>query len=469
MKVLNFNQDATCCVVYTAPHIVSIYNCDPFGKCFELDSRLKSTNTNKHADNANNSMDGSNTSGNLRDEEVENEIIEESLTNLSNNNNNLTSMDDSVVVEMLFSTSLVAIADRSQSSIKSKRLKIVNTKRKSTICEISFSHAIVDVVMNRKRMCILLESDQIFVYDISCMKPLETIDLWEDHIKNNTAAAGIVSNIRETSDPKSHTQRKRRNSLRSRLRPRMVLSNDDRSILCYTSYSSTKNQSDSFVLNDIVVYDALNVTPLNYLNSVHKGNIACLAINYDGKLIATGSDKGTIIRIYSTGVDCEFNASKALKYEFRRGSRTCNLYQLSFDRKSSMLGCVGDTDTIHIFKLDPESSDEFPGLNSQEEQLLDQNDEIQKHTNGDDKKFVRDPSKQLSHFFSKRIKASIPNQNLRRDYAHISMNESLRYCLGFPGEFPNQVYVASDDGTFKVYSLPSTPGECILMKTSKFD
>ena len=64
---------------------------------------------------------------------------------------------------------------------------------------------------------------------------------------------------------------------------------------------------------------------------------------------------------------------------------------------------------------------------------------------------------------------SIPNQNLRRDFAHISMKESVRYCLGFPEEFPSQVYVAGDDGKFNVYSLPSTPGECVLMKTSIFN
>lgn len=82
----------------------------------------------------------------------------------------------------------------------------------------------------------------------------------------------------------------------------MVLSNDDRSILCFTAYSSPKkNKPNSEALYDVVIYDTLNVTPVNYLNSVHKGNVACLAVSHDGKLLATASDKGTIIRVFSYG------------------------------------------------------------------------------------------------------------------------------------------------------------------------
>lgn len=432
MKALRFNQDATCCVVNPAPHLVSIYNCDPFGKCFELDNRGKNTETNNPTQYPVNSR--------LSTYEDDNEFV----------------------IEMLFSTSLVAIADRSQGTTNSKKLKIVNTKRKCTICEVSFPHEIVDVLMNRKRMCILLESDQIFVYDISCMKPLETIDLWEDHFKR------VSSNGEAPGKPKLHNSgsRNRANSIGKRIRPRMTLSSDDRSILCFTSYSSTKNNPDSYLLNDIVVYDTLNVTPINYMNSVHKGNIACMAISADGKSIATASEKGTIIRVFNTGVDAEYDSTKPLLHEFRRGTRPCSLYQLSFNRSATLLGCVGDTDTIHIFSMGEsianEATSDSNELDEEEPMANSGMDSLR------ESRTSTETSKQLASFISNRIKATIPNQNLRRDFAHIPVSIGTNYCLGFPDEFKNQVYLAGNDGKFCVYTLPSIPGKCVLTKTSTF-
>lgn len=424
MKALRFNQDATCCVVSPSPNLVSIYNCDPFGKCFELN---------------NGSRDSS------RDSLPQSVAPSKEL---------LSEPEDNFIIEMLFSTSLVAIADRSQGPASAKRLKIVNTKRKSTICEISFPHQITDVVMNRKRMCILLDSDQIFIYDISCMKLLETIDLWEDHFKNSATT--------DSSSLRSRTRRKK--SEVSRAKPKMALSGDDRSILCFASYSSPKNNPDSFLLHDVVVYDTLNIAPINYLNSVHKGDIACMAISYDGKLVTTASEKGTIVRVFHTGVDADYDASSPVLYEFRRGSRPCHLYQLAFDRNATMLACVGNTDTIHIFDLKGHGMAPGDGELNEEELLLanDESRDSRLHSSGGE------PSRQIANFISKRIGASIAAQNLRRDFAHINIDYAYGYCLGFPDEFPHQVYIASDDGKFRVYTLPSVAGECVLTKTSGF-
>ncbi|CAI4036778.1 hypothetical protein SMKI_16G0790 [Saccharomyces mikatae IFO 1815] len=495
MKVLQFNQDATCCVVAASSHQISIYNCDPFGKCFEIDTKNSKNRNSNSNDTATNSesqnnedsiliSNGSRDRGDIEDEEdsEDNALVTGNILK-----------EGEFVIEMLFSTSLIAIADRGQGLNKGKKLKIVNTKRKSTICEIVFPHEIVDVVMNRKRMCVLLESDQIFIYDISCMKPLETIDLWEDHYKRsqansslnvsnsgalegdtanlNRTASNLLSNATHKGVNGSNTGvRSRRNSLRSKIRPRMVLSNDDRSILCFTAYSSPKkNKPNTEALYDVVIYDTLNVTPINYLNSVHKGNVACLAVSHDGKLLATASDKGTIIRVFHTGVDSDYMSSRSLFKEFRRGTRLCNLYQLAFDKSMTMIGCVGDTDTIHIFKLD-EGSNSLVGDTSsngqwnEEEEILAANSNPSMST----AKEISLSKPRIANYFSKKIKSSIPNQNLSRNFARITVNESKRCCLGFPDEFPNQVYVASDDGTFSIYSIPSRPGECVLTKNNKF-
>lgn len=431
MKALKFNQDATCCVVANDTNSVSIYNCDPFGRCFEFDD----DDDNKNSD---------------------------SISRLENQSSGSCG---NYIVEMLFSTSLIAVANRNKDQWqgKGKKLKIVNTKRKSTICELVFPHEVVDVVMNRKRMCILLESDQIFIYDISCMRPLETIDLWEESAKNlanNGAldAQRVKAQLVQQGENSDSTKKRkaRRNSIRSKLRPRISLSNDDRSILCYTCYDSSKSKPDTPLLRNIMVYDALNIKPINYLTSVHKGNIACLTTSFDGKLVATASEKGTIVRVFSTGADNDFHPNDSLFCEFRRGTRPCNLYQLLFDRNTNLLGCVGDTDTIHIFKIPNGESN-----NDIEEQISSYESLKTSHISSE-------TPKQFANYLTKRIRASIPNQNLQRDFAHIEIDESVRHCIGFPDEFVNQVYVAGDDGRFQVYTFPSGTGECVLTKTGNF-
>ena len=77
------------------------------------------------------------------------------------------------IVEMLFCTSLVALVGSANSS--PRKLQIVNTKRGSLICELSFPTAVLGVRLNRRRLVVVLE-EQIYVYDISNLRLLHTIE-----------------------------------------------------------------------------------------------------------------------------------------------------------------------------------------------------------------------------------------------------------------------------------------------------
>ncbi|EDO14485.1 hypothetical protein Kpol_242p8 [Vanderwaltozyma polyspora DSM 70294] len=421
MGLSRFNQDATCFVTSSEGNSVTIYNCDPFGKCFEM-----------------------------VDEDTQN-IGDDDARGDDNSGG-----DDDLLVEMLFSTNLVAIVHRKQGILKSKKLKIVNIKRKTIICELSFPHPIQDVVMNRKRVCVLLNSDQIHIYDISCMKHLHTIDIWDSQVKSITGQG--VDSLSNSGTSNMTSLRERSSTFSKSISPKICLSNDDRSILAFNCYSTS---SKSVILNDVVIFDALNISPLNYINSVHKGNVASLAISPDGKFIATASEKGTLVRIFNTGAETESELLTPLLYEFRRGNRPCNINQLTFNSDSTLLGCVGDSDTIHIFKLDSTSRLLSMSVNSEDNSHI---------TSEDIKALRKDPnSKQFTKLISKTIKKSIPSQALRRDFAHITIkNTKTKHILGFPKEFMNQVYVLSNDGSFFIYSLPSTSGSCVLSKQNDF-
>jgi len=53
--------------------------------------------------------------------------------------------------------------------------------------------------------------------------------------------------------------------------------------------------------------------------NAHQGELACLAVNQQGTMIATASSKGTLIRVWDT-------VRKLLIVELRRGSDPATLY-----------------------------------------------------------------------------------------------------------------------------------------------
>ena len=68
-------------------------------------------------------------------------------------------------------------------------------------------------------------------------------------------------------------------------------------------------------------------------------------MNNDGSLLATASDKGTLIRIYRTDTG-EF------LHEVRRGSDKAEICSVCFNSSSKLLACSSDKGTIHIFSLE---------------------------------------------------------------------------------------------------------------------
>lgn len=262
---INFNQDYSCISVGTK-NGYKIYNCDPFGKCYSK-------------------------------------------------------MEGGIgIVEMLFCTSLVALVGAGeQPAFSPRRLQITNTKRQSTICELTFSTSILAVKLNRKRLIVVLE-EQIYVYDISNMKLLHTIET-----SPNPQAICALSPSNEN---------------------------------CYIAYPSpTSSSSSSYATNDkygslgappvangdVYVFDALSLQVVNSVQA-HKSPVSCISMNSEGTMLATASDKGTVIRVFSIP-----NAQKL--FQFRRGSYPARIFSLSFNLVSTLLCVSSDTETVHIFRV----------------------------------------------------------------------------------------------------------------------
>ena len=78
--------------------------------------------------------------------------------------------------------------------------------------------------------------------------------------------------------------------------------------------------------------------------NAHQSNLSCISLSQNGNLLATASEKGTLIRVYNT-------ETKDLIKELRRGAERADIYSISFDKNCNFLAVSSDRKTIHIFSL----------------------------------------------------------------------------------------------------------------------
>lgn len=76
----------------------------------------------------------------------------------------------------------------------------------------------------------------------------------------------------------------------------------------------------------------------------HESYIAALALNNDGTLLATASDKGTLIRIFNS-------QTGDMLQEVRRGTEKAIIYCITFNPASTLIACSSDRGTVHLFSL----------------------------------------------------------------------------------------------------------------------
>ncbi|KAI4185494.1 MAG: hypothetical protein L6R41_004111 [Letrouitia leprolyta] len=99
---------------------------------------------------------------------------------------------------------------------------------------------------------------------------------------------------------------------------------------------------------DVLLFDALKLEAINVAEA-HRSPLSCITLNNTGTLLATASDKGTIIRVFAVP------SAKKL-YQFRRGSMPSRINSMAFNSTSTLLCVSSASDTVHIFKLTTPSS-----------------------------------------------------------------------------------------------------------------
>lgn len=108
------------------------------------------------------------------------------------------------------------------------------------------------------------------------------------------------------------------------------------------------------------------------LVDAHESALGALALSVDGSLLATASERGTVIRLYDTrGVtigggsnnvgdanrETASVSSSAPLREFRRGVERATISCLTFSLDSRWLGCASNHGTVHVFETQDADGD----------------------------------------------------------------------------------------------------------------
>jgi autophagy-related protein 18 len=202
--------------------------------------------------------------------------------------------------------------------------------------------------MNRKRLVAVLE-EQIYIYDIATMKHVYTIETGSN--PNGLFPPNTPSSQNSTSPPLllllfqfwltvtgiCSLSSSAENSY-------LVFPHPNSSSPTFQQPTHTPSTPSSPVQHtgEVLLFDTLTLSPINII-SAHKTPIALLSLSPRGDLLATASDKGTVIRVFSVPQGEKL-------FQFRRGSYPARITSMAFSASGEYLVVGSDTETVHVFR-----------------------------------------------------------------------------------------------------------------------
>ncbi|NP_001086874.1 WD repeat domain, phosphoinositide interacting 1 L homeolog [Xenopus laevis] len=296
---------------------------------------------------------------------------------------------DVYIVERLFSSSLVVVV----SHTKPRQMNVLHFKKGTEICNYNYSGNILSIRLNRQRLVVCLE-ESIYIHNIKDMKLLQTL-LDTPRNPHGLCALSI---------------------------------NHSNSYLAYPSSSSS---------GEVSLYDA-NSLKCECTIPAHDSPLAAIAFNSTGTKLASASEKGTVIRVFSIPEGQKL-------YEFRRGmKRYVNISSLVFSMDSQFLCASSNTETVHVFKL---------------EQLPERPEENASWTGYVGKMFMA-----ASNYLPTQV-SDMMNQDRAFATVRLHFSGQKNACTLVTIQKLPRLLVTSSSGHLYVYNLdPQDGGECVLIK-----
>ncbi|XP_032312900.1 WD repeat domain phosphoinositide-interacting protein 1 isoform X1 [Camelus ferus] len=322
---------------------------------------------------------------------------------------------DVYIVERLFSSSLVVVV----SHTKPRQMNVYHFKKGTEICNYSYSSNILSIRLNRQRLLVCLE-ESIYIHNIKDMKLLKTI---LDIPANPTGLCALSINHSNS----------------------------------YVAYPG------SLTTGEIVLYDGHSLKTVCTI-AAHEGTLAAIAFNASGSKLASASEKGTVIRVFSVP-----DGQKL--YEFRRGmKRYVTISSLVFSMDSQFLCASSNTETVHIFKLEHLNNRLSCFCRSQTTRnkpwsrsglSLSRRPEEPSTWSG----YVGKVFMAASNYLPAQV-SDMMNQDRAFATGRLSFSGQRNICTLSTIQKLPRLLVASSDGHLYIYNLdPQDGGECVLIKT----
>jgi autophagy-related protein 18 len=223
-------------------------------------------------------------------------------------------------------------------------LRLYNAQTSRVLCELSFVTPVLSVLMNRRRLLVVLET-RIHVYELPHVKLLHTIETALNPRALCVLASGgscRVAYPQHGSDDDGSDM------------GGLKASSPPMSSAAASSAASAAAASAAVSAGTVVLFDALALQSVTLIRA-HKGAIASLAINDSGSLLATASVRGTVIRVFAL-------PAGTVSFALRRGTYAANIRCMAFAHDAPFLCAASQTGTVHVFRLgSPSDADQYLG------------------------------------------------------------------------------------------------------------
>jgi len=294
------------------------------------------------------------------------------------------------IVSMLYRSNILALVGMdSKSKFPPNKVILWDDHAMKVIGELNFKYPVKSVKLRKEKIVVALEQ-RVYIYQITDLKLLDAIDTYDN--PNGVCA----------------------------------LSSKDATILI------TPDKKKGYI--KINNYD----TNVNSEIKAHESNVTAVAISQDGKICATASDKGTLLRVFSI-------ADGKLLTELRRGADKADIYSIAFDSSAQWLASTSDKGTVHIFSLSEANMKVYGGSSPEGSPSK----ESEKKTD------AKNPKSGLSF-----LKGIIPYFNSEWSFAQFRIPDS-KAVVAFGPAGKNCIIVASYDGNYYLAEFdPKAGGDC---------
>lgn len=236
------------------------------------------------------------------------------------------------------------------------------------------------------------------------------------------------------------------------------------SLMCHLAFPVSNE------CGELQVYDAENMR-VKIKIKAHDSPLSAFNFSQNGQLLATASEKGTVIRVF-----CVKNGQKV--HEFRRGMKRCvRIASLNFSSCSNYLCVSSNTETVHVFKIDLKLVEEVERqtcINNNDEEVTSGSTSSSDTTSssGDSVDLKETTNTTTSNrwsmgFFSKYLPSPVSDVLTQdRAFACVQLNQAgLKYqCAITKLEKESKLLAACEDGFLYVYDFDGKAGHCKLIR-----